>query len=252
MPDTAPPLSPWFPLIIGAVCLLIGLSKGGLNGLGTLVTPLFSLAMPDMAQAVGTLLPLLLVGDVFAVASYWGFWEGRLMRQLLPGAAVGIALGTFVLNGLPVNTLRLALAGFSLFIVGYRFLSEAIKGLRYQPRPWHAPTAGVLAGLGTSLFNAGGPPINAYLLLQAIPPKTFVATSVIFFTLLNLLKLPGFFLTQMINVPLLAAYWWALLLIPLGNWLGRWLVDRIHPQAFEWLVSGLLVLSSGLLIWQSL
>ena len=249
--DVSPP-SPWFALIIGAVGLLIGLSKGGLSGLGTLVTPLFSLAMPDTAQAVGTLLPMLIVGDVFAVASYWSHWESRLVRQLLPGAVAGIALGTFVLNGLSVEVLRLALAGFSLFIVAYRFLTAAIKRLRYQPRPWHTPAIGALAGLASSLFNAGGPPVNAYLLLQSLSPRAFVATGVILFAILNLLKLPGFFMTQMINVPLLAEYWWALLLIPVGNWLARRLVDRINPQAFEWLVIGLLVLSSGLLIWQSL
>ncbi len=240
-----------FALIVASVGFLIGLSKGGLSGLGTLVTPLFSLAMPNISQAVGTLLPMFIVGDIFAVYTYWGAWEIELVRQLLPGALVGIAIGTFVLNGLPVNTMRLALAGFTLIIVAYRLVSGSIRQLRYQPRPWHAPAAGTLSGLATSLFNAGGPPFSAYLLLQDVPPRPFVATTAIFFAILNLAKLPGFFFAQMINLPLLASFWWVFLFIPLGNWAGRWLVDRINSQIFEGLVVGLLVLSSGLLIWQS-
>ena len=50
MPDpTAAPLL--FPLIVAfSAGFPIGLSKGGLSGLGAHVTPLFSLAMPDVCR----------------------------------------------------------------------------------------------------------------------------------------------------------------------------------------------------------
>lgn len=44
-------------------------------------------------------------------------------------------------------------------------------------------------------------------MLQALPPWTFVATTVIFFAIMNFLKLPDLFLTELINAPLLATYW---------------------------------------------
>lgn len=93
----------------------------------------------------------------------------------------------------------LDLAGLSRFVVGNRFLSEPIKRLRYQPQQRYAPTTGVLAGLAISLLKAGDPPINAYLLIQPIPPCSFITTAVIFFVGLNLVQLPSIFLTQMIN-----------------------------------------------------
>lgn len=45
------------------------------------------------------------------------------------------------------------------------------------------------------------------MMLHALSPWTFVATTVIFFAILNFLKLPGLFLTELINAPLLATYW---------------------------------------------
>ena len=73
----------------------------------------------------------------------------------------------------------------------------------------------------------------------------------LFFALVNLIKLPGFLYTGVLNVPLLLSFWWVFLFIPLGIWGGRLLVLRLNQQAFEWMVIVLLVLTSLLLFWQS-
>jgi uncharacterized membrane protein YfcA len=111
---------------------------------------------------------------------------------------------------------------------------------------------GTLAGTASTLFNAGGPPFTAYLILNGVPPRPFIATGAIFFAILNLTKLPGFVAARLLSLPLLAATWWGFLYIPLGNWLGRRLIERIDPRLFERLVVGLLLAASGLLLWQSL
>jgi uncharacterized protein len=127
-----------------------------------------------------------------------------------------------------------------------------VQRLRYQPRAWHGPAAGVLTGIASALFNSGGPPFNAYLLLQNTRPRTFVATTAIFFALLNLIKVPGFLWARVIDLPLLASVWWVFAFIPVGILLGRALIQRIHQRAFEWLVMAMLVGASGLLMWQGL
>ena len=78
-----------------AVCIL-GLAKGGFSGLGVLGTPLLALALPP-AVAAAILLPVLLVQDVVSVWSFRHSWSGWIVAWMLPGAAVGVALGT----GLP-------------------------------------------------------------------------------------------------------------------------------------------------------
>jgi uncharacterized protein len=242
----------WFVVVVVALLgFAIGFSKGGFTGLGVLLTPLLSLVLPNVALAVGVLLPMLLVGDVFVVYSYWGKWDGHLVRQMLPGALVGVALGTLLLAYLPANVMRWALAIFTLLMVVYKFASEAIGTLRYEPRAWHSPVVGSLAGLGSAMFNNGGPVFNSYLLLQNAEPRLFIANSVLFFALLNVIKVPGFLYARVLDIPLLLSFWWVFPFIPVGIWAARQLVMRIKPSVFEWLIIVLLIISSGLLIWQT-
>jgi uncharacterized protein len=242
----------WFViLIVALVGFVIGFSKGGFTALGALLTPLLSLVLPNVALAVGVLLPMLMVGDVFVVYSYWGEWDGRLVRRMMPGAVVGVIFGTVLLAYLPANVMRWALAIFTLLMVIYKFVSDGISALRYQPRAWHNPAVGGLAGLASAMFNNGGPVFNSYLLLQNTAPRAFIANSALFFALLNIIKVPGFLYTGVLDLPLLVSFWWVFLFIPAGIWASRQVITRVKPSVFEWLIIALLVFSSGLLIWQS-
>jgi uncharacterized protein len=239
-------------VIIAVLGLTTGLAKGGLQGLGPLLTPLLSLVLPDVKLAVGVMLVILIAADAFAVYTYRGQWDWSLVRRLLPGAVVGVLAGTYLITRLPGNATRIALALFTLLAVVYKIASGTIKQLRYQARGWHAPAAGTLTGLASALFNSGGPPFNAYLLLQNTPPRTFVATTAIFFAVLNLIKVPGFLLTGVIDLQFLASIWWVFLFIPVGIVLGRELITRLNQQVFEWLVMLMLVATSLVLLWQGL
>ena len=235
-----------------AVGFMIGLAKGGFSGIGAVVTPLVSLALSDVALALGLLLPMLLAGDAFAVYTYWRQWDNALLWRLLPGALVGMALGLFVLVSLPAKTMRLALGVFTLSVVVYKIATDAIRRLRYQPRPWHGPLAGTLTGIASTLFNAGGAPFNAYLLLNKIPPRPFVATTAIFFAILNASKIPGFVAAGVFDWPLVASLWWVFLLIPLGLGAAKLIIARTDPRWFERVILGLTVISGTLLVWQGL
>ena len=237
-------------VVVALLGVMIGVTKGGFNVLGALLTPLLSLVLP-VSLAVGVLLPMLIAGDAFAVYSYWREWDGKLVRRMLPTGVVGALAGTFLLAELSPNALRVALAIFVLLIVAYKFVSDRISQWRYQPQAWHAPAAGALAGLASGMFNNGGPAFNSYLLLQKYQPRPFIATTALFFALLNLLKVPGFLYTGVLSVPLLLSLWWVFLFIPLGIVAARWLVTRLNQQAFEWIVIGLLIFASALLLWQS-
>jgi uncharacterized membrane protein YfcA len=238
-------------LIIALLGFLIGLAKGGFNALGAVLTPLLSLVLP-VSLAVGVLLPMLMVGDAFALYSYWKEWDGQLVRRMLPAGAVGALAGTYLLTWLSPNALRMALAIFVLLLVVYRLVSDRLQQWRYQPHGWHAPLAGGLSGLASGLFNNGGPPFNSYLLLQKLPPRPFIATTVLFFALLNLIKVPGFLYTGVLDVQRLLSLWWVFLFIPIGIVAARWLITRINQQVFEWIIIALLILSSLLLFVQSL
>ena len=119
---------------------------------------------------------------------------------------------------------------------------------------------GLMIGLAKGGFNALGALLTPILSLVLpvslavgvlMPPRTFIATTALFFALVNWVKVPGFLYTGVLNVPLLLSFWWVFLFIPIGIGGARLLVMRLNQPMFEWLVIALLVLTSGLLFWQS-
>jgi hypothetical protein len=230
-------------VIIAFLGFMIGLAKGGFGGLGALLTPILALVLP-VASAVGVLLPMLMAGDAFALYMYWKEWDFDLVKRMLPAGAAGALAGTALLAWLPPDGLRIVLGVFVLLVVAYRFTSDRIQAIRYRPKPWHAPAAGFLAGVASGMFNNGGPAFSSYLLLQKLTARPFIATSAIYFALLNLIKVPGFLYTGVLDVPLLLSLWWVFLFIPLGLGVARVTLTRVSPVAFEWIIMILLIFSS--------
>jgi uncharacterized protein len=237
-------------VVIALLGFMIGFAKGGFGGLGALLTPILALVLP-VASAVGVLLPMLMVGDVFAVYMYWKEWDLDLVRRMLPAGIVGALAGTFLLSSVSPDGLRIILGIFVLVSVAYKFVSDRIQAIRYEPRPWHAPAAGLLSGVASGMFNSGGPPFNSYLLLQKLKARPFIATTAIYFALLNLIKVPGFLYTGVLNLPVLISLWWVFPFIPVGIWVARVTLTRLSPIAFEWIIILMLIFSSLWLLWQS-
>src|SRR5215216_6354925 len=237
-------------IVITILGFMIGLAKGGFGGLGSLLTPILALVLP-VALAVGALLPMLMVGDAFAVYMYWREWDLDLVKRMLPAGIIGALAGTVLLSSMSPDGLRIILGIFVLILVAYKFVSDRIQALRYEPRPWHAPAAGLLAGVASGMFNYGGPAFSSYLLLQKLKARPFIATTAIYFALLNLIKVPGFLYTGVLDLPLLFSLWWVFLFIPLGIWVARMTLTWVSPSAFEWIIIILLIFSSLWLFWQS-
>lgn len=236
---------------IGLAIFLTGLSKGGLGGtMGALITPLVALVMP-IDQAIGLLLPIFIVGDAFALAAHWRGWDVRLIWLLLPGGLVGITLGTFVLTSISPAALKRALAIIIFLFVCYRLLEPRIlKLLQYRPQKWHGWLAGGVAGFGSTLAHAGGPPVVIYLLMQNLTPAIFAATSVLFFAVTNWIKVPYYYQAGLLDLDALLPLIWLAPLVPLGVWIGRGLAERIDPAVFDRIILVLLAMT-GLFLFAS-
>lgn len=85
-------LSLWTWLLFGLAALFVGLAKTSIGGLGTLAVVIFASQLPAR-ESTGALLPLLLVGDVIAVAAYRRHANWRLLARLFPWVAVGVVVG---------------------------------------------------------------------------------------------------------------------------------------------------------------
>lgn len=225
-----------FSLILAVAALYVGLIKGGLGPVpGALLVPLLSTRI-SVTDAVALTLPLLVFGDWMALPVYWRKWDTGALRLLIPAGVIGVLLGVLLLSALPDDALRRLLGVITLLAVTYKLISDSLTTLRYTPRPWHGWLAGWGSGFMSALANVGAPPITAYLLLQRAKSVPFIATTVVFFLIMNAIKLPLFLLAGVLTVGDLTDLLWTLPLIPLGVWLGKQFVERINPRRFEWLM----------------
>jgi len=238
--------------IFAIVGILVGLSKGGLGGPVpvALTVPLLTLIIEPQV-AVGLVLPLLMFADVFALYFYWREWSKKyILLMLIPGL-IGVAIGTFVLRDIDAVTLKRVIGGFTLLALSFKILSDRLQSVEYQPHDWHGWLAGWASGFGSALANVGAPPFTAYLLLQPkMTPRTFIGTTTLFFAIINLTKLPGFIVIGILDVNKLLSIAWILIIIPFAIYGARWIITRINPKTFEWLMMiPLLILSISLLFF---
>lgn len=223
-----------FLIMTALVIVLIGLSKGGLGGtLAALATPLMTLVLPA-PQAIGFLLPILMIADIFALVAHWKRWDNKLVLWLLPGAVVGVAIGTFFLASISADTLRKFIGVIILIFVSYRVFEARIQqSIHYTARNWHGVVAGGAGAITSTLAHNGPPPVAIYLLMQNIPPRTFVATMVLFFAVLNWIKVPSYFFAGLFDFKLLAQVVWLLPLLPVSVWLGKNMTVKLGKAVFE-------------------
>jgi uncharacterized membrane protein YfcA len=223
---------------------LIGVSKAGFGGgVGAIATPLLALTIP-VADAAALLLPLLMIADLFSLRHYWQSYDYRSLKLMLPGAAVGILIGALFFGYFSDNerVLKVGLGVLSLVFVVYQVGRSLLLGALEGSRPPAAAgiALGAAAGFTSTLAHAGGPPVTIYLLPQQLPREIFVGTNVIFFALLNVMKIVPYWLLGLLRVGNLSTI---LLLSPLtylGVGLGIFLNRRFSDRWFNRLIYALL------------
>jgi uncharacterized membrane protein YfcA len=238
-------------LALALLCaLLIGMAKGGLaGGLGTLVVPLLSLTM-DPRVAAAIVLPILIISDWFAVRAYWGREHRGHLKVLLMGAVIGILIGALTFSVVSEPAMRLLMGLLAIGFVLWRWVSLGRMAAGPQP-PETGPGMfwGAISGFTSFTAHAGAPPFQVYLLPKALDKATLQATNVMFFTLVNLVKLPPYILLGQFNRTILVS---ALVLMPaaaLGVWIGLKVQNAI-PQALFYRLIHLLMFVTGLkLTW---
>ena len=249
--DTVLHLEPWQWVLIVLGAFLVGVSKTGIVGIGILFVAVFANVLPAR-QATGFVLPLLIFGDVIAVASYRQHTVWRHLWRLFPSAALGVLLGTLALGRLDDAATRRLVGGIILAMSALH-VWRRLRVRRGRPDeqlvaeapPWFAVAAGVLAGFTTQVANAAGPVMVLYLLAMRLPKMEFLGTGAVFFLCLNLFKAPFMAGLGMITA---ASFRTNLLLAPAviaGALTGRWVVHRINQQWFE-LIALVLTFAAGM------
>ena len=246
---------PLFYAVAVPAILIVGISKGGVaGGLGSVSVPMIAMVISPI-QAAAIMLPILCLMDLFGLYAYRGVWDRRNLMLMLPGALVGIGLGTLTFRYLSDDGVRLIVGVVALGFVIWNWLGPKLMrraaGHRSEPGPAGLFWAGI-SGFTSFVAHAGGPPVHVYLLPQRMDKTLYVGTLVVFFTAVNYTKLVPYGFLGQLSANNLGTALVLSPLAPLGIWLGVRFHKMLSESLFYTLCYVFLSLTGIKLIWDGL
>lgn len=246
-----PVAEPLFYLVAVPAVLLAGISKGGFGGgLGILAVPLMALFVSPV-QAAAIMLPILCLMDIFGLGAYRNLWDRANIAIMLPGALVGILIGTLSFRYLDENLMRLLIGALAIGFTLHHFLLRGAQGPA-RARRLVGGLAGALAGFTSFVAHAGGPPVQFFLLPQRLDKTIYVGTTVVFFFVVNYVKLLPYGWLGQLSADNLTTSLVLAPLAPLGIWLGVRLHRPVGHALFYRICYGMLFVTGLKLLWDGL
>lgn len=225
----------WIWVIITG--FLVGFSKTGISGFTMLIIPIIATVFGGK-ESTGILLPMLLVGDFFAVYYYKRHAEWSKIKKLLPWALVGIILGVVIGNYINDKQFKSIIA-VSILICLFILIYMEKKGddLKLPKGAWFYIVTGVASGFTSMIGNAAGPIFTIYLLANGFKKNHFMGTNSWFFLLINLTKLPFqifFWHNITMKTTVLAAG--MIPAVTIGAFLGIAVIKRLNEKPFRYII----------------
>ena len=254
-----------------------GLAKAGLGPLGGLVTPTLVVPLNEPRLAVSLATVLFIMGDVGAILYYLRKVCLPILLRLLPTSALGMLaaflLGKHITTGsyLFIITGLSGLAfGLILGQTGNKHTIETVVSPKQKSREckWHLIlliSSGFAAGFTTVLGNASGIFMNLYLNALKLPKQGFIATMVMFYFLVNSVKLlVYYFYWQSLDLSVIGQVWSQASWLGLATWIwvlfslisglvgGIFFIHKMSQQVFSLFVVLASLASFLLLLWRTL
>ncbi|MFJ4974425.1 sulfite exporter TauE/SafE family protein [Streptomyces coeruleorubidus] len=232
----------WEFAALAFAALLVGFSKTAVSGANTVSLAIFAAVLPARAST-GVLLPVLIAGDLLAVATYRRHAHWPTLWRLFPAVAAGVVVGTVFLMWADDAIVRTSIGAILLLMAAVTVWRRRTADAEQEPESVTTPAGrikarsyGVLGGFTTMVANAGGPVMSMYLLSAGFRKLGFLGTSAFFFLIVNVSKLPfsaGLGLIDgrslLLDLALVA------FVVP-GALFGKWAVNKINQRLFEQLV----------------
>lgn len=222
---------PLFWLLAFWAVTALGLSKGGFAGAGMIATPLLSLVMPPL-QAAALLLPIQIVQDGLSVWMFRRTFSAWNLKVMLPGALVGVGIAWLLAAHVSDAFVRLALGVTSIAFVLHAWLAPVAPAGGKPPTARAGAFWGGLSAFTSTICQAGNPPFQVFVLRQQLDKMTYVGTFVMFFAVVNALKVVPYLALGQFSAENFKS---TLMLIPLAtaaNYFGVWLVKRTPTILF--------------------
>ena len=167
----------------------IGISKSGIKGLGTLIVTVFALLFGSKLST-GIVLPMLWIGDIFAITYYRRHVNWHLFFKIFPSMIVGVLIGAIIGKDLPEGIFKYGMAAIIFISVGILLWWERRRPTTIPDHWSFGVSLGTLGGVTTMVGNLAGAFVNLFFLAMRIPKTEFIGTAAWLFFFVNLIKLP--------------------------------------------------------------
>ena len=168
---------------------VIGVSKAGIKGIAIITLTLMALAF-GAKESTGLIVPLLIVGDIFAVIYYNRHTQWKYIVRFLPWMMAGVLIGVLIGQDLDEKTFQYGMALIILGSVVMMFWWDK-RPSKTVPTHWaFAGFMGIMAGITTMIGNLAGAFSNIFFLAMRLPKNEFIGTAAWLFFIINIFKLP--------------------------------------------------------------
>lgn len=231
---------------------IVGIAKGGLTGVIMLAVPVMALAISPV-QAAAIILPMLIISDFVAVYTWWGTWDLRTFRLMMPGAIAGVALGWATAQYVSDDMVRLIVGVIAVaFVLRWLTQSAARRAIKAQHNAVKASFWGALTGYTSFVAHSGAPPYQVYTIPLGMDPRTYTGTNVLTFMTINLVKVVPYFLLGQFAADNLVS---SAVLMPVAiafTFVGAWIIRRMRAEVFYPVTYALVAMVGAKLIWDGI
>ena len=232
--------------------LLYGIAKSGLGGSISLISvPLMTIVMP-LSQALAIILPILIFSDLIAVYRFRKEFDLNTLKVIVPFAGIGIFIGSFTFSFFSEDILKFIVGVMGFVFTVHYFLFKKNKDEKSKKNILKGGICSIIAGFTSFCVHAGGTPTSIYLLPLRLKKEIYVGTRVIFFTFVNLIKLPFYIHLSMMNFQ---TFKQSMILLPLaiiGIYIGYRILKIIDEKLFYNIIYTLILFSSSKLLYDFL
>lgn len=230
----------WTPILVALVAIavfLYGFSKTAMPVAGVVAGPMLAAALGPTIAA-GFAVPLLLLGDLMGLLYFRQHANWRLIARIIPGVLVGFFITVLLFSFASTSVIARVIGVLLLVSVGLEVLRRRSKHISeplesVSTRRLEAGFYGALTGVTTMAANSGGAAMTLYLVKMRVPMLAFMGTSVWFFFILNLIKVPLVVPLGLIDQQSLIANLWFAPVLVVGSFIGIFAFRRMNQTWFE-------------------
>ena len=237
-----------FFLTVVPAIILFGIAKSGLGGSIALISiPLMTISMP-LTTALGIILPILIFSDFIATYKYRKEFDIETLKLIVPFAAIGIFIGSLTFSYFSEELLKFIIGLMGFLFAGHYFFFKKNKEAKSVKNFLKGGICSTVAGFTSFSVHAGGTPTSIYLLPLRMKKEIYVGTRIIFFTFVNLIKLPLYIYLSMMNFE---TFKQSLVLFPvalIGILIGYQILKIIEEKLFYNILYALIFVTSSKLV----